>query len=438
MDNMPGPVPIKVFNSAHMRLLVGAVLLLLATACRPDQAPPALSQSQSEMEVHLTATPAAVRPRQAVTFSWSVSGAGDMPLSCSLNVDSRGAAEYVVDCRETLRQRHSYAAIGTYTATLRVTGRDSVATVQKPVTVSASASSTISFAAAGDFGGRDDRAGKVMLDLKTRDVAAFLLLGDISYSEITPELAWCNWVHGYLGPGYPLELLVGNHEDDGSEDGFIRNFTACMPDRLGADLGPGGYGVNYAFDLGPVTVIATAPDLTVDGVTYTYAAGTAERAWLTEQLHHANSDGDWTVVGMHKNCLTIGNKACEIGQETAQLLVDEGADLVLQGHDHDYQRSKALTFVEPDTVPADAIADDGGDGVYARDAGTVFVIVGTVGRSPTICSHTDPEFAYFAAHRCAEESPDTTGYLLVSASVKQLEASFVPVEGDYTDTFVIQ
>ncbi|UCH24965.1 MAG: hypothetical protein JSV66_13575, partial [Trueperaceae bacterium] len=187
---------------------------------------------------------------------------------------------------------------------------------------------SVSFAAGGDFGGKDSRGGTVLNDLAMRDVAAFLLLGDVSYNELSAQ-GWCDWVHWYLGDTFPMQLIVGNHEDDNRVDGFIRDFTDCMPDRLGSALGPGGYGVNYAFDLGPVTVIGTAPDLPIDGVDYRYEVGSAERQWLVETIRTAKSEGDWVVVGFHKACVTIGNKPCEIGESFAQLLIDEGVDMAM-------------------------------------------------------------------------------------------------------------
>ncbi|UCH26936.1 MAG: metallophosphoesterase, partial [Trueperaceae bacterium] len=296
---------------------------------------------------------------------------------------------------------------------------------------------SVTFAAAGDFGGKDSRGGTVLRDLSSRNTAAFFLVGDISYDELS-AVAWCDWVHGYLGESYPMELLVGNHEEDSRVDGFIRDFTACMPDRLGSDLGPGGYGVNYAFDLGPVTVIGTAPDIVVDGVGYRYEVGSAERRWLVDTIRTAKSEGDWVVVGFHKVCISIGTKSCETGESFAQLLIDEGVDLALSGHEHDYMRSHSLAVVQRNTVPVGAVADDGSDNEYARGAGTVFVIAGTAGRSLRPCSHADSEAGYFAAHHCGEESEDTKGYLLMTASQTKFEAQFIATVGSYTDVFTIE
>ena len=82
---------------------------------------------------------------------------------------------------------------------------------------------------------------------------------------------------------------VGNHEEQNGPDGYILNFTPCMPDRLNSNLGPGGYGVNYASDLGPVTVIAIAADLDVAGVHYDFTNASPERTWLTNTIANAQA-----------------------------------------------------------------------------------------------------------------------------------------------------
>lgn len=297
-------------------------------------------------------------------------------------------------------------------------------------------SGSVVFGAGGDFGGQESKAGAIMDDMATRNLDAFFILGDISYHEIEPESAWCAWVHGKLGNDYPMQLMTGNHDEDGSGDGWIINHRACMPDRLGSTLGPGGYGVNYASDLGPVTVIATAPSLQVQNVDYNYANGSAERTWLIGEIQAAQAEGDWVVVGMHKNCVTMGSKGCEIGNSFAQLLVAQGVDLILQGHDHTYQRSHSMSSMQAGSVGT--IADNGADGVYDRDAGTVLTIAGNVGRTNYTCNHNDSEAGYFQTHSCAEEG-ELHGYLEITASASELTVEFRRVTGpSYSDSFTIR
>ncbi len=100
----------------------------------------------------------------------------------------------------------------------------------------------------------------------------------------------------------------------------------------------------------------------------------------------------------------MGDKKCEIGPDLVKLLFDKKVDLVLQGHDHDYQRSKQLTCddspvkdsIQVTYLPS-CVADDGSDNAYSKGAGTVFVINGAFGgESLTPVNMTDPRTDYFA------------------------------------------
>lgn len=148
---------------------------------------------------------------------------------------------------------------------------------------------------------------------------------------------------------------------------------------MDSDLGPGAYGVNYTSDLGPATFIAISLDLEVGRVAYDYAPGSSELAWLQSQISSARGEGDWIIVGMHKNCISVGQKPCEIGEEFMRFVVDERVDLVRQGHEHAYGRTHSLATVVDNE--SGRIANSGGDGHFERGRGTVIVIAGTAGRS---------------------------------------------------------
>ena len=288
----------------------------------------------------------------------------------------------------------------------------------------------------GDVGGKDSRAGVVLRAAVADGATAFWNVGDLSYSEKTPESAWCDWIKGKVGAAYPYELVVGNHEEEGGPDGYILNFTQCLPDRLGSTTGPGGYGVNYYADVGPVRVISVAADLTVAGVRYRYAAGSPERIWLESAVIDARARGLWVTVATHKVCLSMGVKSCEIGESLADYLV-ANVDLVVSGHDHNYQRSHQLRCADVGQVNAACIADSDGD--HQQGAGALWVIVGLVGRSLNMCTHSDAESGYFADHWCGEEATDTHGYLRVSASGTEFRGELRTQAGTaHSDAFVIR
>src|SRR5260221_11933463 len=142
--------------------------------------------------------------------------------------------------------------------------------------VKADSSTSFSFTAGGDIGGNANSS--TTLDLIAQSGASFhLAIGDLSYSEITPESKWCSYVQSRVGSTFPFELISGNHEDEGEgQNGLIDNFVQCLPDRLGA---VGTYGKEYYFDYPASSPIARfimiSPGLTfTNGGAYSYGAGT--------------------------------------------------------------------------------------------------------------------------------------------------------------------
>jgi hypothetical protein len=290
------------------------------------------------------------------------------------------------------------------------------------------------FGLSGDIGGQGDHAGVVLAAASDDGAEWFGGLGDLSYSEITPESAWCDWIRSKFRR--PFEIVAGNHEDDEGSDGDITKFAKCLKDRMHATPGPGGYAANYFFDDGPVRMIMLSADLSIDGTTYDFTPGSRERRWLVRAIRDAP---DWVIVGTHKVCLTMGSKRCEIRDGLIDLLHSEGVDVTVHGHDHTYQRTHALTCSDPNTFRSRCIGDDGADGTYRRGVGTVHVIAGTAGRSLYECDHRDAERRYFAAHFCAEEGPHAKGFALVRATGDQLDITYRNVIGrKYKDRFVIE
>ena len=122
---------------------------------------------------------------------------------------------------------------------------------------------------------------------------------------------------------------------------------------------------------------------------FDYGSSTPERQahldWLVNTIDSARSAGvRWIVVGMHKNCFSIGDKSCRSARSDERA-GREKVDLILQGHDHTYQRSKQLSLgAGCDALPegefdSDCVADDGADGVFEKGAGPILVITGHFG-----------------------------------------------------------
>jgi|GEM_PF-5064998 len=299
------------------------------------------------------------------------------------------------------------------------------------------------FGAAGDHSANSRTTAG--LDLLANSGASFYLaLGDMSYSQLVPESAWCDYVKSHVGNNFPFELLSGNHEDDGP-DGLIENFAACLPDHLGNINGE--YGKEYYFDYPVSTPIARfiliSPDLPFsNGQIYQYTVGSAHYNWLANMIDNARIAGlQWVIVGMHKDCLTVGVKTCEIGADLMNLLISKKVDLVLQAHDHTYQRSKQLALsaacpaVPVGTFDANCVVDDGSDDLYTAGNGTLFVIDAVFGAEMYDVNLLDPEIGYFAKWMGLNADP-RFGFMKYTVSEAGISAQFMgATTGSFTDSF---
>jgi hypothetical protein len=309
----------------------------------------------------------------------------------------------------------------------------------------ADAPTAFTFGAAGDIGANSNSAA-TLTTLAGSGTDLFFAVGDLSYNEVTPESAWCNFVTSKVGSGYPFELVSGNHEDNGP-DGLIQNYAACLPDRVGGVSGSYGkeYFVDYPAAAPLARFIMISPALSFPGESqYTYTKGNAHYTWLANAIDAARASGiRWVIVGMHEVCLDAGSMSCTIGTDLLNLLVGKKVDLVLQGHEHTYQRSKQLalgtacTAVTPGSFKAGCVVDDGADGVYSQGAGPVIVIAGTGGESLSSASPSDSDGPYFAKLMGGNSNP-TDGFVRYQVSADKISAQFVrSARGTFTDSFTI-
>ncbi len=130
-----------------------------------------------------------------------------------------------------------------------------------------------------------------------------------------------------------------------------------------------------------------------------YSAG-AQTRWLERVLREAAHDEciDWIIVQMHQDALSsskTGNGSDKGIREAWLPLFDRyGVDLVLCGHDHDYERSLPVrgcnhdaghdvaTGMVVDTLqPKPVVPADPPDGVFDSVGGTVHLILGGGGTS---------------------------------------------------------
>ena len=289
------------------------------------------------------------------------------------------------------------------------------------------------FTAAGDHGSGTAAANSIAVVAQSGS-DFYLAMGDLSY-QAGAEQEWCTTFKKSFNN---VELIAGNHDTGESPGGHIDNYRIHCPYTLAASSLVGDYGKQYYFDypqngtpsarfimITPGVMGTLNIDYTVNGEGYRFTKS-------------AIDDGrelgiKWIIVGMHKNCISAGSKTCEVGKDIMDLLIQQKVDLILQGHDHNYQRSHQLRCLTVDSVDSDCITDRGDDGIYTKGAGPVIILNGEFGVSHYSVDASDSEADYFA-------NSDRTTFGVTKYVVTDSEINGTYLRsggGSYTDSFKI-
>ncbi len=294
---------------------------------------------------------------------------------------------------------------------------------------------SFTFGAAGDFA----NGGNFQATVNTaalQNPAFFLGLGDFSYSA-GAEANWCSkWNSSFS----KIALIVGNHDSGESSGGNISNYTTQCSYRPAGFTG--SYGHQYYFDF-PATSPTARFIMIRPGVTGTgpisYNINQAGYTFTRDAIDSARSAGiPWIIVGFHKNYISAMEKGNEIGTDLMKLLLDKKVDLILQGHEHGYERSKQLatnttncTTLTTGTFNAGCVVDS--DNSLLKGAGSVIHILGTGGQGLRGLNTGDFEYPYFAA---ADNT--TYGFGKFTVSPSQISYNFVrSAGGSFSDSFTI-
>jgi ABC-type amino acid transport substrate-binding protein len=330
-----------------------------------------------------------------------------------------------------------------------------LASFAAPLAGAAAPPAGFAFSAAGDYGSWGGlRESLAQLEVSKSNFV--LALGDLSYGGNTgyansTEEAWCE---RFQKSFRDVEIIAGNH-DTGQPplgEGDINNYTKYCPFTLASKV-VGEYGKQYYFDYPAANPMARfiliSPDLlfVVDGGEhYDYHVNTPRYNWTRDAIDSARAANmPWVIVAMHKPCISVGEHSCETGTDILNLLLDKKVDLILQAHNHNYERSKQLVLnpstcaaIQEHVYNANCIApnDASSIGQYQQGAGSVIVVAGVGGREIIEFDPTSHDAPYFAAWM----GNNTAGYgngvvnFNVDADHITMHTSF---NGTYTDTFTI-
>jgi hypothetical protein len=273
---------------------------------------------------------------------------------------------------------------------------------------------SLRFTAMGDFGTGGLKQQQVLSRLGQPGGAGELLLtlGDNAYMSgteqelqdrmFTPMAALLRQV--------PLFPSPGNHEYQTNQaQPYLDNFYLPANNPAGTER-------YYSFDWGPVHFVALDSNCATGLASADRCTLAAQKSWVAQDL--AASRQPWKVVYFHHPLWSSGGHGSEVAMRGhfAPLFEQHGVDLVLMGHDHNYERSKPMR--------GDGMAPEGTRGI-------TYVVVGSGGADLKQFLHRAPP--EWTAYR----NNTDMGYLEVSVSGGTLTGRFLTPTGTVPDSFTL-
>jgi hypothetical protein len=288
----------------------------------------------------------------------------------------------------------------------------SVTGVKQFRTAKGPTSTSVRFTAMGDFGTGGSSQASVLKRLAEPGRAGeFLLaLGDNAYESGTEQ----EFQDRMFKPmaevlrTVPLFTTLGNHEYVTSMgQPYLDNFYLPVNNPARTER-------FYSFDWGPVHFVTLDSTCAVLG-SVDVCKLAQQKAWLAQDL--AATTRPWKVVFFHHPPWSSGAHGSQLAmrREFGPLFEQYGVDLVLTGHDHNYERTKPMK--------GDAVAASGTRGV-------VYVVVGSGGAALRVFPVAQPSWT-------AYRNNTDVGYLDVNVSGGSLTAQFLNATGVLKDSFTL-
>ncbi len=219
----------------------------------------------------------------------------------------------------------------------------------------------INLVAVGDWS-CDKEAKTTTDDIINTNPELVIALGDLSYSKTGN--CWLDMVHPLTNK---LKIAFGNHDvAEGNPQALAIQYQKFF----------GLQSTFYSFNQGSIHFLIMNSEFPFD-------TNSKQYSFVTSDLSKAASDGNnkWIVVAFHSPMYTSKSHHLALTdlREIYHPLFDKyGVDLVLQGHNHNYQRSFPLEFNSKN--PDSPIISDSNINTYHNPNGEIYVIAGTAGK----------------------------------------------------------
>ncbi|TWF35800.1 purple acid phosphatase-like protein [Chitinophaga polysaccharea] len=292
---------------------------------------------------------------------------------------------------------------------------------------------------------------------------AWILLGDNAYPDGTDAEYQTKFFNVYkddLLKKYPLFPAPGNHDyhdtdlsakyaQETHQTTYYQNFT--MPSEGESGGIPSHSSSFYSFDIGNIHFLSLDSYGKEDSAYRLYDTLGPQVRWIKEDLA-ANKNKAWVVAYWHHPPYTMGShnsdeedELIHIRQNFIQVLERNGVDLVLNGHSHDYERSRLIqghygmanTF-DPakHNISNSSGRYDGGSNAApyvkdsARNNGTVYVVSGSAGKLGGKQTTFPHKAMYFS-------DADHGGATMLEVQDNRLDLKWICADGTVRDQFTI-
>lgn len=266
----------------------------------------------------------------------------------------------------------------------------------------------VHFATMGDIGVNHRNQIAVGRAIHAARPELVLTLGDNVYPDGTER----EWTDNFFTPlagvlaEIPYFLSLGNHD-------YVANQAQAQIDAgYMPNNNPRGTERYYSFNWGHVHFVALDSQCYSRWTTTPECSPAEQKAWLEADLE-ANQQ-PWTVVYMHHPAYSSGDHGGN--PRIADLLPifeKHGVDMVLAGHDHNYERMHPLR---------------GGRMTAPENGGVPYWVVGTGGVGIKRFAVAQPAITAFRDHT-------HHGFLNVTVEGGTLTADFVTMDGAVLDTY---
>ena len=247
--------------------------------------------------------------------------------------------------------------------------------------VASKGSQDFNFVAAGDFG-CSGKANKTITGMKSKNPELVLDLGDHSYRKLAD--CWFATISP-LDTGDKFKITVGEHDIDDNLTKYNEYLTHF---NLSESF--------YSFDYQNVhfLIMSTAKNTAIP-----YVKGSKQYNFVNEDLSKASHDDriNWIIVSSFRPFYSSNttHPGSDMLQDTYHKLFEKyHVDIVLQAHNHNYQRTYPLLY--NDTRPfTPVITDNSKSNYYKNVKGQIFITVGTAGQD----LHNFTSQAQFVKHQ---------------------------------------